>query len=263
MSAHAVLVYGVTGYTGRLVSQALAARGIPQIAAGRRRAAVEAWARTVAAESRVFALNAPDLSGVAAVLNCAGPFARTAEPLVREALRAGVHYLDLAGEVAEHEVVQAYDREALARGVMLMPGVGLGVVPTECAAALAVEKLPSARRLRIAYQTLGVASRGTLETVLAGLPTTGVVRRGGVLTPSSFGEQVLDVDFGDGPVRVATNPFRADLLSAFVTTGVPEIAIAARMPEAKAGFQAPSQVFGSGLLASLLTDAGESIDMSC
>ena len=225
-----ILVYGATGYTGKLVSQALAARAVPQIVAGRRADVVAPWAKVVGAEARVFSLDAPDLRDVSAVLNCAGPFAATAMPLVRAALSQGVHYLDLAGEVAEHEALRVHSEEAESRGVMLMPGVGFGVVPTECAAALAFAKLPSARKLIIAYETVGGASRGTLETVLGGLAENGVVRRGGILVPSSPCERELTLDLGGGPTRVATNPFRADLVSAFVATGVLDIETYATFP---------------------------------
>jgi short subunit dehydrogenase-like uncharacterized protein len=225
-----VLLYGVTGYTGMLVARAIAARGVPQVVAGRRRDAVDAAARALSAESRAFGLDAPDLRGVDAVINCAGPFARTAPPLVEAAIAAGVHYLDLAGEAPEHEAVRQRGTDAAARGVMLMPGVGFGVVPTDCAAALACRALPSAQRLTIAYETVGGASRGTLETVLGGLDTEGFRRVNGALVAAQPAERVIDLDLGDGATRVATNPYRADLVSAFATTGVGDIETYATFP---------------------------------
>ena len=98
----AVLVHGVTGFTGALVSRELARRGVPHSVAGRRKEAVTAHAREVGAEARVFDLDDPaavrrGLAGFGAVLNCAGPFRKTAPKLATAAIEASIAYLDLAG----------------------------------------------------------------------------------------------------------------------------------------------------------------------
>src|SRR5215212_3892839 len=107
-----LLVYGI-GYTGALASRELHRQGIAHGVAGRGlSAALEAHAAEVDGEARAFDLAdagpvARGLAGITAVLNCAGPFARTAEPLARACAERGIHYLDLAGEVVEHEAVRA------------------------------------------------------------------------------------------------------------------------------------------------------------
>jgi short subunit dehydrogenase-like uncharacterized protein len=230
-----ILVYGITGFTGALVSRELARRGVPHVVAGRRGDAVAAHAREVDAEPRVFDLDDPaavrrGLAGVGVVLNCAGPFRRTSAPLASAAIEASIAYVDLAGEVAEHEALRARDQEARARGAMLLPGVGFGVVPTDCAAALAARSLAHPTRLTIAYETVGGASRGTLETVLRDIHVDGVQRRAGALVAARPGERSRELDLGGGAVTVVTNPWRADLVSAWVSTGVPEIETFATFP---------------------------------
>lgn len=230
-----VLVYGVTGFTGALVSRELSRRGIAHAVGGRRREAVTTHAREVGAEARVFDLDDPaavraGIAGFGAVLNCAGPFAKTAPKLASAAIEASIAYLDLAGEAEEHEALRRRDDEARARGAMLLPGVGFGVVPTDCAAALAARALARPTRLLIAYETVGGASRGTLETVLRGIHTHGAQRRGGVLVDCRPGERARKLDLGGGSVTVVTNPWRADLVSAWVSTGVPEIETFATFP---------------------------------
>jgi short subunit dehydrogenase-like uncharacterized protein len=232
-----VLVHGVTGFTGALVSRELARRGVPHAVAGRRREAVLAHAREVGAEARVFDLDDPaavrrGLAGFGAVLNCAGPFRKTAPTLASAAIEASIAYLDLAGEVDEHEALRARDDEARAAGSMLLPGVGFGVVPTDCAAALAARALARPTRLLIAYETVGGVSRGTLETVLRGIHTPGAQRRGGALVACRPGERALELELelGRGAVTVVTNPWRADLVSAWVSTGIPEIETFATFP---------------------------------
>jgi short subunit dehydrogenase-like uncharacterized protein len=56
-------------------------------------------------------------------------------------LRNRVHYLDITGEIDAFEVLATQDAEARARGVMLLPGVGFDVVPSNC---LAARRLPDA-----------------------------------------------------------------------------------------------------------------------
>jgi short subunit dehydrogenase-like uncharacterized protein len=147
----------------------------------------------------------------------------TAPPLLEACERAGVHHLDLAGEVPEHEWVRQQGARLEAAGVMAMPGVGFGVVPTDCLAALAASRLPGATRLLLAYETEGGVSRGTLGTVLGGIHREGVVRRGGGLVPVRPGAEARRLDLGAGPRLVVTNPWRADLVSAHATTGIAEI----------------------------------------
>src|SRR5262245_31883106 len=95
-----LLLYGANGYTGELTAREAVARGLRPILAGRSRDALEPLARELGLELRVFGLDdakALDegLAGVALVLHCAGPFSRTARPMVDACLRRRTHYLDI------------------------------------------------------------------------------------------------------------------------------------------------------------------------
>src|SRR6202453_3592139 len=101
-----VAVFGAYGHTGRFVVAELRRRGWTPIVSGRDagKLAVLAAADTDL-ESRPASIDDPAsidraLAGAAAVINCAGPFLDTAEPLVAAALRARVHYLDITAEQA-------------------------------------------------------------------------------------------------------------------------------------------------------------------
>lgn len=230
-----ILVYGVSGYTGALVSCTAKEASVEHIAASRNPEKVRVHADECEVEARVFGLDDPaavdeGLRGVSAVVNCAGPFARTAEPLLQGCLRAGIHYMDLAGEVPEHEHVQSFDEAAREAGSMLVPRVGFGVVPTECIAAILAEKVAEPARLVLSYETQGAASRGTLETVLLAIHKSGVQRVDGALIEARPGKVSRKVDFGDGKAKVVTNPWRADLISAFVSTGIGNIETYATFP---------------------------------
>ncbi len=139
------------------------------------------------------------LTGITVLLNCAGPFDRTATPLIDGCLHSGTHYLDLAGDVPEFQTTAARDAEAVQAGVMVLPGAGFGVVPTDCLAMHLHRRLPDATRLELAFQTVGGL-----------LPQRAAARR-------------MQVDFGQGPITVATNPWRADLVTAAYSTGIATI----------------------------------------
>lgn len=232
-----LLIYGATGYVGSLLARTAVASGRRPVLAGRDAASLAALGRQLGLATRAFPLAdagrvAADLADVSVVVNCAGPFQRTLPVLLPACVQARAHYLDVAGEVDEHLHALSSHEALVQAGVMAMPGVGFGVVPTELLAARAVELLPDADELTIVYDTRGGASRGTLATVLPGIHRAGVQRRGGELVAAAPGSRRLIVDLGDGPVTVVTNPWRADLVSAHVSTGVPTISTFASFPAA-------------------------------
>ena len=163
------------------------------------------------------------------VLHCAGPFAHTSKPIADASLRTGAHYLDITGEVGVFEALAARDREAKAAQVMLLPGVGFDVVPTDCLAAHLKRRLPSANRLALGFQTFGQVSRGTATTMVENIARGGVVRQDGVLrhVPAAWKTRVID--FGAGPTKAITIPW-GDVSTAFHSTGIPNIEVYTAAP---------------------------------
>jgi short subunit dehydrogenase-like uncharacterized protein len=223
------LIYGATGYTAGLVARLAGKRGQRPILAGRRAEAVRAVAEGFGLEHRIFGLDDPaaldrGLEGMKVVLHCAGPFLRTSRPMADACLRTGTHYLDITGEPAVFEALHARDAEARAAKIMLMPGAGFDVVPSDCLAAHLKGRLPSARRLSLAFRALGGVSRGTATTVAESIGQGGLVRRGGVLTRVPAGWKTRLVDFGRGPTKTVTIPW-GDVVTAFYSTGIPDIEV--------------------------------------
>jgi len=177
-------------------------------------------------DHRVAATTDPDgldhaLEDVAVVLNAAGPFSRTAEPIVDACLRAGAHYLDITAELPSIEAVVRRNDDARRRNVMLMPAVGFDVVPTDCLAAHVTRRLPGTRRLAIAVTNLFFLTRGSAKTLIENV-NRGMVRRGGALTPAPLGSIERSFDFGAGPTP-ALNVSLGDLTTAYYSTGVPNV----------------------------------------
>jgi len=235
------LIYGANGYTAQLIAREGVKRGLSPILAGRNAEAVGTLARQLNLEHRTFALDDPaavdaGLKDVAVVLNCAGPFSRTAKPMADACLRGRVHYLDVTGEISVFEELAGRDAEARAAGVMLMPGVGFDVVPSDCLAAHLKRRLPTANKLALGFQALGGFSRGTATTMVENLPKGGMIRRGGVLTRVPTAWRTRVIDFGRGPVRAMTIPW-GDVATAYHSTGIPdiEVYVAAALSQVIAG----------------------------
>jgi short subunit dehydrogenase-like uncharacterized protein len=230
------LIYGANGYTGALVARMAVARGQRPILAGRNEVELERLGKELGLEHRAFALDeaaAVDrgLAGVPVVLHCAGPFSRTSRPMAEGCLRRRVHYLDVTGETEVLEALHGRDAEARAAGVMLLPGAGFDVVPSDCLAVHLKSRLPGATRLTLAFQSLGRLSRGTATTMVENLHRGGLVRLDGVLTrvPAAWKTRVIDL--GRGPGRAVTIPW-GDVATAFHSTGIPNIEVYMAAPAA-------------------------------
>jgi short subunit dehydrogenase-like uncharacterized protein len=176
------LVYGATGFTGRLVCAELARRGVRFAVAGRDGEKLRGLAGRVGGpEIAVAALDdRAALERAAArakvVIDCAGPFAKFGRPVLDAALAAGSHFLDITGEHAWLRECLGRDGEAKARGVAVVNAVGFDVIPTDAAAALAAEAAGApVARLRIAFATRGGRpTQGTLRSAI------GMAREGGL-----------------------------------------------------------------------------------
>ena len=229
MSDDAFLVYGALGFTGRLIVQQALARGLRPILAGRDRERLEAFARPNQLEWRVASATDPDalrrmLLGVKVLLNAAGPFRQTAQPLAHACLESRVHYLDIGGEYATVELLAGLHSSALERGCMILPSVGFDVVASDCMAAWVAQRLPDARSLWLGITGLNAISRGSAETVLDQDRRGVAVRRDGVIDFVTPGSLVRQFDFGQG-LRRATAVGWVDVACAYYTTGIPNITV--------------------------------------
>ncbi len=230
------VIYGANGYTGRLIARYAVELGHQPILAGRHAAPVQAVAAELGLSARLFDLGDPvaldrGLADVRAVLHCAGPFAHTSRPMVDACLRNRVTYLDITGEVSVFEACAVRDAEARDAGVMLMPGAGFDVVPSDCLAAHLKQRLPSATELSLAISGLAQASRGTAATMIESVHRGGLVRRGGVLTPVALGHRSRVIEFGRGPETAVAVPW-GDVSTAYRSTGIPDITVYMAMPPA-------------------------------
>jgi short subunit dehydrogenase-like uncharacterized protein len=223
------LIYGANGYTGALVARLALKQGLHPVVAARNPESLAALAQELNLEHRVFSLNDPaaleaGIRDMKAVLHCAGPFVHTSRAMVDACLHTKVDYLDVTGEIDVFESCAARDQEAKAAGIMLLPGVGFDVVPSDCLAAHLKRRLPSATRLALGFQPIGGLSRGTATTMAENIHRGGMVRRSGKLTKVPGAWKSRTIDFGRGPVKAITIPW-GDVATAFYSTGIPDIEV--------------------------------------
>ncbi|MUL35271.1 saccharopine dehydrogenase family protein [Gloeocapsopsis dulcis] len=228
------LLYGASGYTGELITRLATQSGLTPILAGRNAQKIAPLATELGLEYCIFTLDdtaAIDeaLADVPVVLNCAGPFSQTAKLIVAGCLRTNTHYLDITGEVAVFEAIAAQNFPAQTAGIMLLPGVGFDVVPSDCLAAHLKARLPTATQLTLAFQALGRISRGTATTMVEAQGKGGLVRRSGVLTSVPAAWKTRMIDFGQGAVTAVTIPW-GDVSTAFYSTAIPNIEVYAAFP---------------------------------
>ncbi|MDX1567645.1 MAG: saccharopine dehydrogenase NADP-binding domain-containing protein, partial [Longimicrobiales bacterium] len=178
------LLYGAYGYTGRLIAEEAVKRGLRPVVAGRNGEKTRRMAERLELEHRVFSLDEPSalrraLEDVDLVLHAAGPYSRTFRPMAGACLESGCHYLDITGEIPVLEAARAMNDRARDAGILMVPAVGLDVVPTDCAAARAAEALPGATRLDLALHSGGGPSRGTARTMVERMGEPGKLRDAG------------------------------------------------------------------------------------
>jgi len=224
------MIYGATGYTGQLLASRSLARGLSPLLAGRDEARLRRLAAPLDFEYRAARLDDPaalarQLRGVRLVLNAAGPFVDTAGPLVAACLATGTHYLDVTGEPAVFAALQRRDGVARRRGVMLLPGAGFVVVAADCLAAHVARRLPGSVGLRLGISLpASSAGPGSLKTVVRHLSPGVRVRRSGRLAVPLWSSLEHDFDYGWG-IRTSLAVDWADTITAFHTTGIPNIEV--------------------------------------
>ena len=221
------MLYGANGYTGRLVLAEAVRRGEKPIVAGRNRAEVAALAKEHDLPARTFDLADPKtvasaLNGVALVLHCAGPFSQTSAPMLEGCLAVGAHYLDITGEIDVFAHAYAQHARAVEKRIVVLPGSGFDVVPTDCVAAALKQGMPDATNLVLAFEAGGGPSPGTAKTSVEGLGQGGRVRRDGDLVRVPLAYKVRTFERDGQPRTAMTIPW-GDVFTAYVSTGIPNI----------------------------------------
>jgi len=232
-----ILVYGSYGYTGDLIARFAKEDGVDIVLCGRNPHRLREQSSRYGFESKAADLDDPSsvrtaLHDVDVVIHCAGPFSRTYEAMAHACFQTGTHYTDITGEAEVFDGLWGMDEEARKAGVMLLPGTGFDVVPTDCLAAHLKSRCPGATHLELAFRGRGGGvSHGTATTMVENLPRGGLVRQDGRLTRVATAWKTREIDFGDGkPAHCMTIPW-GDVVTAYKSTGIPNILVYTAVPE--------------------------------
>src|SRR5229473_5856540 len=163
--ASRIVVFGATGYTGRLVSEALVARGVKPVLAGRNAPALAVLATELGGlETAVADVSSPEtvralVARRDVLVSTVGPFVRWGEPAVQAAIAGGATYLDSTGETGFiREVFERHGPGAEAAGCALLTAAGYDWIPGNLAAGLALaEAGEEAVRVDTGYFIVGGA----------------------------------------------------------------------------------------------------------
>jgi short subunit dehydrogenase-like uncharacterized protein len=224
-----LMIYGANGYTGKLIAKEAVEKGYQPILAGRNQAAIEALAKELNLPSRVFSLNfenevEKNLADIHLVIHCAGPFSATAEPMMHACIKSKTHYTDITGEIGVFELAQSLNEQAKSAGIVLCPGVGFDVIPTDCLASLLKEKMPDATHLALGFDSGSSMSPGTAKTSIEGIASGGRIRQNGEIIQVPLAYKDRQIDFGNGSKNAVTIPW-GDVSTAFYSTGIPNIEV--------------------------------------
>ena len=230
------MIYGANGYTGELIAREASKRGQKPVLAGRNSTAVTALAAELGLESRIFSLDqaaeqvAAQLTDVDVVIHCAGPFSATSQVMIDACVLAGTHYTDISGEmdVFEHAHSTDINDQAIKANIVVCPGVGFDVIPTDCVAAKLKSEMPDATDLVLGFSSRSSLSPGTAKTSVESLGDGTRIRKNGVIQVT--GLKTRKVNFGEGDVQAAAIGW-GDVSTAFHTTGIKNIEVYIPAPD--------------------------------
>lgn len=227
--AEGLIIYGVTGYTGRLIAEEAKTQGLTPTLAGRNPEKVRAIAEELGLPWAAFSVDdhhavATALKGKKALLSVAGPFSATAQQLMTAAIESHVHYLDVTGEIPVLEMAAKLGPSAKKAGITLLPGVGFDVVPSDCLAAHTASRSKNPVSLKLAIKGLGGPSRGTAKTVIEALGLGTAIRRSGIIKHIRPGSLMRNFDFGNGAEEYIAVSW-GDVSTAYHSTSIGDIEV--------------------------------------
>lgn len=251
------MIYGATGYMGKLITRKLVEEGMKPILAGRSES-VKVLAQQYGLDYKIFALDKQEavnenLKGISLLVNLAGPFNLTNRPLVMGCIENKTHYIDISGETTVFETVFSFHEKAKQAGIMLMPGTGFGIVPTDVMALILKQEMNDGNKLVLGFAIEGRASQGTMRVGIKSIHQDGVEVVNGRQQAAKPAAKSFQITIANKKVTMVQNPWRGDLFTAPLTTGIQNVTTYTSFPKSLVMIMRNPGIFG-GLMKSKLID---------
>jgi short subunit dehydrogenase-like uncharacterized protein len=232
-----ILLYGANGYTAQLILDLMLKSNLKPILGGRTEAKIKPLADKYNLSYRIFGLDNltvinQAIADVEVVLHCAGPYIHTAKSMVEACIETQTHYLDITGEIDVFEMLYQYDEAAKKAGIMVLPGCGFDVVPTDCLAKYLSNQMPDATHLSLGFASKGGGlSHGTAMTAIENLGELGKVRENGKIVERPIAHKTQLLEFGREFKSYGITIPWGDVATAFYSTEIPNIEVFFGVPE--------------------------------
>ncbi len=228
------MLYGATGYTGKIIAEEAIRQGHKPMLAGRNLEKVRPLAERLGLEYAVFTLDdvgtiAEAIADMDLVYHVAGPFIHTSDPMIRACLATNTHYVDITGELPVFENTFRYDAAARSNGIALVSGVGFDVIPTNCMAQYVAQQITGATHLEIGMDLSLVMTAGTAKSFITLLGKPYLARQNGQLVNRALGADTVQVPLPHDDVLAMAIPW-GDLEVSYRSTGIGNITTYMIMP---------------------------------
>jgi short subunit dehydrogenase-like uncharacterized protein len=220
-----LLIYGATGYTGRIIASRAKELNLDFEIAAREENQIKVLAQELNVPFHIF--NVDDESGwqkaltnKKVLINAAGPFSFTAKQAMNACLKANVNYLDISAELDTYQLAESLDKEAKAAGIQLMSGAGLFV--SYDALAVHLSKLVTdPQELKVGFMHYGGFSRGSILSS-KNIADLGILVRGNGVIIKKQDPQSKVFSFGNEDIECIPTPLGGIILT-YKSTGIPNI----------------------------------------
>ncbi|TVR82225.1 MAG: hypothetical protein EA412_01785 [Chitinophagaceae bacterium] len=224
------LLYGANGYTGKLILEAAAQSNNLPIISGRNSKQIEELADKYGCQYLIS--NSENLSeklnnqfgNIKLILNCAGPFVNTYKGVIKACLDHSIHYTDITGEWTVMEALAAFHQEAVEKNIVVMPGVGFDVVPTDCLALKLSGMISNPEKLILGFAGMNKASRGTLKSAVYHADKGNYIRLGGKIQKIPFKNTNECIEINKRKFNLINIPW-GDIFTAYYTTNIQNIEV--------------------------------------
>ncbi|MDX2196812.1 MAG: saccharopine dehydrogenase NADP-binding domain-containing protein [Cytophagales bacterium] len=222
-----ILVYGANGFTAQLVIAELVNKGLRPTLAGRSKKIIKI-AQNYGLNYKIFEIwnkqnTIQNIDGHKLLINLAGPYHDTFAPILEACLATHTHYIDAEGDVHMLQEMYRYHEKTVKAEIMLLPGVGFAIAPTDILGYMLTHKIEHGVQLKYAIHAGIKASKGTIKSFLHSLQTPGLTRADKNMITSLPAAKKMDMQVLDKKFKTYLHPWRGDSFASWLSCGVPDI----------------------------------------